>query len=59
MSTLPKEAIEVLNQWVEKHALLLPSAVPMQYESNNNYSFDPNNALFSGPFSGDNWLKVE
>ena len=59
LDTLPKRAIKVLNQWLEKHAILLPSVVPPK-STNIDYSFDINGSTFHGPFGDDsNWLQVE
>ena len=48
IDTLPIKAIGVLNQYLEKYALIDQSAVPSQFKSK--YCFDANRAIIFGPF---------
>ena len=58
MNTLPKDAIGILNKWLEKHPILLPKAVPSQ-NNNIDYSFSVNDTTFHGPYGDGDWLQVE
>lgn len=58
LNTLPLEAIRVLDQFAQKHAILLPSAIPFGHTTTD-YSFDINNAIFHGPYGDDDRIQVE
>ena len=42
VNTLPKKLVGILNQWLNKHTIILPSVLPSQSNIRNN-SFDINN----------------
>ena len=59
MNTLPKKPIQLLNEFVQKHPILLQSALPPSEQNNTNYSFDLNTTLFHGPYWSGTYLRVE
>ena len=60
LHTLPRKAIEVLNQWLEQNAILLTTAVPSQSTNNTDYFFELSSATYHGPFTdGGGWLQIE
>ena len=58
VDTLPKRAIDLVNQFVEKHPILLPSVIPSQHD-NTNYYFDISDTIFHGPYVLNHHVQIE
>ena len=57
-STLPTTLVKTFNEWIAKHQIILPSALPAHID-HSSYSFHWNSAAFSGPFIDGHRLSIE
>ena len=58
LSTLPRSFVNLFNEFVEFHDIILPQVFPTGYIHNAEL-FDLDNCLFYGPYSNGNLFQVE